>query len=104
MKMKLVMKFGGTSVGSGENIRHVAGLVTDYAKKGNQIAVVVSALAGVTNSLIETGCQAKKSDEKKIQAFTAELLKKHTDAISTAITSKTIQKEVTEITKKTIAE
>jgi aspartate kinase len=102
--MKLVMKFGGTSVGSGENIRHVAGLVTDYSKKGNQIAVVVSALAGVTNSLFETGCQAQKSDEKKIQSFTTELLKKHIEAISTAITSKAIQKEVTQITEKTIAE
>jgi aspartate kinase len=102
--MKLVMKFGGTSVGNGESIRHVADLVTDYAKKGNQVAVVVSALAGVTNSLLETGCQAKKSDEKKIQAFTAELLKKHTDAVSSAINSKAIQKEVTQIIEKTIAE
>ena len=31
--MKIVMKFGGTSVGTGENIRHVADLVTKYAKK-----------------------------------------------------------------------
>ncbi|MCW3983252.1 MAG: aspartate kinase [Candidatus Bathyarchaeota archaeon] len=102
--MKLVMKFGGTSVGSGENIRHVAEIVTEYAKKGDQIAVVVSALAGVTNSLIETGCQAKRSDEKKIQTFTAELLKKHTDAVSTAIKSKAIQKEVNQIIEKNIAE
>ena len=74
--MKLVMKFGGTSVGTGENIRHVAGLVTKYAKKDYSVAVVVSALAGVTNSLFEVACQAKKSNEKDIQAFTKELLKK----------------------------
>lgn len=97
------MKFGGTSVGTGDNIRHVADLVTQYSKD-NKVAVVVSALAGVTNSLIETGCQAQRSDEKHIQAFTAGLLKKHTDAIATAIISKTIQKEVTEITEKSIAE
>ncbi len=102
--MKIVMKFGGTSVGTGESIRHVADLVAKYAKEDNKIAVVVSALAGVTNELFEVGCQAKKSDEKRIQAFTAKLLKKHTDAIATAITSKQIQKEVTEITQKTIAE
>jgi aspartate kinase len=101
--MKIIMKFGGTSVGTGENIRHVADLVTQYSKD-NKVVVVVSALAGVTNSLIETGCQAQKSDEKHIQAFTAGLLKKHIDAIATAITSKTIQKEVTQITEKTIAE
>jgi aspartate kinase len=102
--MKIVMKFGGTSVGTGENIRHVADLVTKYAKKNNKVAVVVSALAGVTNNLLEVACQAKKSNERHIQTFTATLLKKHTDAISTAITSKTIQKEVTQITEKTIAE
>jgi aspartate kinase len=101
--MKLVMKFGGTSVATGENIRHVADLVTKQAKNA-KVVVVVSALAGVTNSLIEVAEQAKKSDEKHIQAFTKELLEKHLTAISTAITSKSIQKEVAQITEKTIAE
>lgn len=101
---KYVMKFGGTSVGTGENIRHVADIVAKYAKDGCRVAVVVSALAGVTNRLLEVACQAKKSDEKHIQALTEELLQKHLQAISTAITSKEIQKEVAQITHKTIAE
>jgi aspartate kinase len=101
--MKIVMKFGGTSVASGENIRHVADLVVKNAKK-DKVAVAVSALAGVTNSLIEVAEQSKKSDEKRIQAFTKELLDKHLTAISTAITSKLIQKEVSQITEKTIVE
>ena len=91
-------------MGTGENIRHVADLVTNYTKKGNKIVVVVSALAGVTNDLIEVACQAKKSDEKHVQAFTAELLKKHFEAISKAITNRAIQKEVTQIIEKTIVE
>ena len=77
--MKIVMKFGGTSVGTGENIRHVAETVTQYAKNDCKVAVVVSALAGVTNNLLEVACQAKKSDEKQIETFTKELLKKHVD-------------------------
>jgi len=101
---KIVMKFGGTSVGTGENIRHVADLVAKYAKDDCRVAVVVSALAGVTNQLLETACQAKKSDEKHIETFTKDLLQKHTQAISTAINSKQIQKEVTLITEETIAE
>src|SRR4030042_1660693 len=101
---KIVMKFGGTSVGTGESIRHVADLVIQYAKNDCRVAVVVSALASVTNSLIETACQAKKSDAKHIEAFTKELLQKHLEAISTAITSKQIQKEVNQITEKTISE
>jgi len=101
---KIVMKFGGTSVGTGKNIRHVAESVTQYAKDDYRVAVVVSALAGVTNSLIETACQAKKSEEKHIETFSKQLLQKHLEAIETAITSKQIQKEVTQITEKTISE
>lgn len=44
-----VLKFGGTSVGSAERIRKVAGIVTD---KGKNI-VVLSAMAGTTNTLVE---------------------------------------------------
>jgi aspartate kinase len=102
--MKIVMKFGGTSVGTGENIRRVADLVTQYAKNDCKVAVVVSALAGVTNNLFEVACQAKKSDEKHIETFAKELLQKHLEAISAAISSKQIQKEVTLVTEKTIAE
>jgi len=101
---KIVMKFGGTSIGTGENIRHVADLVTKYAKDGYRVAVVVSALAGVTNSLLEIACQAKKSDQKQIDTFIANLLQKHKKTISTSITNKQIQSEVVKITEKTIFE
>jgi aspartate kinase len=102
--MKIVMKFGGTSVGTGKNISHVADLVTQYTKDNCKVVVVVSALAGVTNSLIETACQATKSDPRHIETFIKELLKKHQEAISTGITSKHIQTEVSQITEKTISE
>jgi aspartate kinase len=102
--MRIVMKFGGTSVATGENIRHVADIVTQNASKNFKITVVTSALAGVTNSLIEEAEHAKKSDEKHVQTFTKELLQKHLTAITSAITSKPIQKEVSKITEKTIAE
>lgn len=51
-----VLKFGGTSVGSAENIRKVAEIVGSY--KGQEIAVVVSAMSGVTNKLTAMGRQA----------------------------------------------
>jgi len=47
-KMK-VLKFGGTSVGSIENIRSVKEIITD----GNKKIVVLSAMSGTTNSLVE---------------------------------------------------
>jgi aspartate kinase len=49
---RIVMKFGGTSMAGIERIRHVAGRVKREAEAGNQIAVVVSAMAGETDRLI----------------------------------------------------
>ena len=49
---KIVMKFGGTSVADLDRIRHVATLVKAEVDRGNQVAVVVSAMAGETNKLV----------------------------------------------------
>jgi aspartate kinase len=46
------MKFGGTSVADLDRIRHVAVLVKREVERGNQVAVVVSAMAGETNKLV----------------------------------------------------
>ena len=48
-----VYKFGGTSVGSVERIKAVAEKVKKAQDEGNQIVVVVSAMSGETNRLIE---------------------------------------------------
>ena len=49
---RVVAKFGGTSVGSIERIRHAAGLVAEAAGRGERMAVVVSAMAGETDRLL----------------------------------------------------
>lgn len=48
----VVQKFGGTSVGSIERIKHVAGLVKKEVDLGNQVVVVASAMSGVTDQLV----------------------------------------------------
>ena len=48
----LVMKFGGTSVANVDRIRNVARHVKREVDAGNEVAVVVSAMAGVTNQLV----------------------------------------------------
>ena len=50
---RIVQKFGGTSVGDLDRIRQVAQKVRSCVDAGNQVAVVVSAMAGTTNQLIE---------------------------------------------------
>lgn len=64
--MKL-LKFGGTSVGSAENIRKVIKIIKDYQEQKVAVAVVISAMKGITNQLIEAGEEAAGSDENYIQ-------------------------------------
>jgi aspartate kinase len=49
----IVQKYGGTSVGSPERIAAVADKVVDWRNRGNDIVVVVSAMSGETNRLLE---------------------------------------------------
>ena len=49
---RLVLKFGGTSVADPERIRNAAGRVAREAAAGHEVAVVVSAMSGVTNDLV----------------------------------------------------
>ena len=49
----IVQKYGGTSVGTIEKIRAVAEKVIDSHEAGNQMVVVLSAMAGRTDALIE---------------------------------------------------
>ena len=49
----IVQKFGGTSVGDLNRIRNVASRVKQETNAGHQVAVVVSAMAGTTNQLVE---------------------------------------------------
>jgi bifunctional aspartokinase / homoserine dehydrogenase 1 len=49
----IVMKFGGTSVGSAERIRQAATIVREHAKRGDDVVVVVSALSKVTDLILK---------------------------------------------------
>ena len=50
---RIVQKFGGTSVGDLDRIRNVAQKVKSCVEAGDEVAVVVSAMAGTTNQLVE---------------------------------------------------
>ena len=58
--MLIVMKFGGTSVGSAERIAQAADLAIASATKGHQVVTVTSAMSGVTNLLIDAASNAAR--------------------------------------------
>ncbi|MFP4845933.1 bifunctional aspartate kinase/homoserine dehydrogenase I [Winogradskyella sp. PE311] len=63
-----ILKFGGTSVGSAENINEVISILEKQSKQNN-IAVVVSAVGGVTDKLLEAAHLACNKDLKYKQVY-----------------------------------
>ena len=61
----IVQKYGGTSVADLERIRNVAKRVAKTFDKGNNVVVVLSAMAGVTDSLINMANQITDSPERR---------------------------------------
>jgi aspartate kinase len=90
--MRIVMKFGGTSVANGEKIRHVAELLKKYHQGGNEVIAVTSALGGVTDGLLSTANEVSVSGKvTHVKEFIADLTKKHYDAIHAAVDDEALQ-------------
>ena len=60
----IVLKFGGTSVGSIKKIKYVAKIIKKHHDKKNKLIVVSSAMSGVTDSLINKSKQISKNFDK----------------------------------------
>ncbi len=63
--MLVVQKFGGTSVGDLDRIQNVANIVKSYKEKGDDVVVVVSAMAGETNKLLEFASHFSKTPPQR---------------------------------------
>ena len=83
----IVMKFGGTSVGSADRIKHVASLIEDDRFK----IVVLSAMSGVTNTLVEISDHFAHSNVQGALSLIDELEQKYYHAIDTLYASKESQ-------------
>jgi aspartate kinase len=88
--MKLVMKFGGSSVGEGKKIRNVAEIVKQNSS--NSIVIVTSAMNGITDQLLGIVEKARKGESSNVVLDT--LQKRHEQAIADAITKADIRSKV----------
>lgn len=94
------MKFGGTSVGDGSRIKHVAELAKEYRDSGNEVVLVTSALNGVTDALLKSAKEASETGKTStIKEFITDLTKQHHQAAQDAITGKKAKKIVEVVTK-----
>ena len=68
----IVQKYGGTSVGNPERIKNVARRVLETREAGNKIVAVVSAMSGVTDSLIKLAREVSASpDDREMDVLLA---------------------------------
>ncbi|MGH9707720.1 MAG: aspartate kinase [Candidatus Acidiferrales bacterium] len=81
-----VMKFGGTSVGDASCIARVMEIIRSAARESG-IVVVVSAMSGVTNALLEAAALAGAGDVKRVAGIFEELRKAHNTAAGALINS-----------------
>src|SRR5579863_3460310 len=82
----LVMKFGGTSVRDASCIEKVAAIVHTTARE-NRVAVVVSAMSGVTNALVDAATQAQIGNAASVSSILEELCRRHESAADALIKS-----------------
>src|ERR1700722_8623505 len=79
-----VMKFGGTSVGDASCITRVVQIVRDAAAESS-IVVVVSAMSGVTNRLIEAAHQARAGNSTAVAKSFAAMRSQHEEVVAALI-------------------
>ena len=84
MRPLRILKFGGTSVGDTSSIRRVAEIVRDAADESD-LVVVVSAMSGVTNSLLEAAARAEAGDLSAAQAIFAALRAQHESVLNSLV-------------------
>ena len=93
--MKLVLKFGGTSISSPNDIRNVAKTVASLAKN-NEIVVVCSAIDGVTDDLIRISTMIEQRNKTDAAKILDSVIKKHKQFAAQTIKSSTIKKQLLE--------
>ena len=93
--MKLVLKFGGTSISSPSDIRSVAKTVAALAKN-NEIVVVCSAINGVTDDLIRISTMIEQRNKTDAAKTLDSIIKKHKQFANQTIKSSTIKKQLLE--------
>jgi aspartokinase/homoserine dehydrogenase 1 len=77
----LIMKFGGTSVGSADAIRSTAEIVRVGQQTWSRVVVVASAMSGVTDALLKGAHTAADGDARTFKTLAQELRAKHFKAL-----------------------
>ena len=91
--MRLVIKYGGTSISAAKDIQAVAKYLNELSKK-NQIVVVCSATSGTTDDLIEISEFIKKENKSKAEQLASKITNRHKQLAKQTIKKPNIQKKL----------
>src|SRR6476660_7278151 len=83
-----VHKFGGVALANAEAIRHAARIIADGPSRN--VAVVASAMGGVTDTLLEIASLSKRRDRAGVKRATAGLRERHLTAATDLTTDATL--------------
>ena len=90
----LVMKFGGTSVGTPDAMAQTAKIVHDQHELSPRLVVVTSALSGVTDLLLNSAVASARGNLEKYNQAMVDLRSKHETILTELITERALQEEV----------
>jgi len=93
--MRLVLKYGGTSISTAKDIQAVAKHINTLSKK-HQILVVCSAISETTDDLIEISESIKKENKSKAELLTSKIIKRHKQLATQAIKKSDVRKKLLE--------
>ncbi|MDE1845177.1 MAG: aspartate kinase [Thaumarchaeota archaeon] len=91
--MKLVLKFGGTSVSSPQNIRNVATMIKKLTKE-HKIIPVFSAISGVTDDLIRITNLIQNRNKEAASLIAKKIIKMHTEIADQCVKNSKIKKDL----------
>ena len=93
--MKLVLKYGGTSISSAKDIQNIAKHIRTISKQ-NQLVIVCSAISDTTDDLIEISQSIKKENRKKAEQLAKNIAKRHQKLAKETIKKTQIRKKLLE--------
>ena len=91
--MKIVVKFGGTSLATVKDIKNVVKMIGELSKK-NQLVIVCSAIDGITDELIQISDEIKKENKKDANRALARISQKHKQFATHLVANSKIQKSL----------
>ena len=101
--MKIVIKFGGTSIATVKDIKNVVKIVNELSNK-NKLIVVCSAVDGITDELIKISNQIRKENKKEANRILASISQKHKQYATHLISDSKIQKSLLRKTESDLQE